>query len=166
FWTRSWDRITDELRACLDELVQQGKVAAYGLSTHNRTLAVEALSAGWNPVMVRHSAAHRGAEKEVFPRAVSAGVGLIVFNNTCYGRLLQPRGDRKPPGAADCYRFSLAQPGVAMCLSAPATLAQLEENLDVIRDPALPEDRRQMLEAWGAELYREETLFRKVVREL
>src|SRR5205085_3353992 len=116
-------------RDCVEELLRAGKVGACGLSTHNRALAVEALVAHWSPVMVRHSAAHRGAEKEVFPRAAAEGIGLIAFNNTCYGRLLQPRGDREPPRAADCYRFTLAQPGVAMCLSAPATLAQLEENL-------------------------------------
>jgi hypothetical protein len=164
FWTRTWDRLTDELRACLDELTDEGKVAAVGLSTHNRPLAIEALSAGWKAVMVRHSAAHRGAEQAVFPKAVSTDVGLITFNNTCYGRLLQPRPERQPPSAADCYRFSLMQPGVAVCLSAPATLAQLAENLQVLRDPKLPEDRRLALEAWGAELYREETLFRRVIR--
>ncbi len=67
-----------------------GKVVSFGLSTHERGLAVEALDRGWDPVMVRHSAAHRKAEAEIFPRAAALGAGLITFNATCYGRLTQP----------------------------------------------------------------------------
>jgi hypothetical protein len=164
FWTRSWSRVTDELRRLLERLRDEGKVAMPGLSTHNRTLAVEAINGGWDPVMVRHSAAHRGAEQQVFPLAASLGRGLLTFNSLCYGRLLQPRGDRPAPTAADCYRYTLSQPGVAVCLSAPATLEQLAENLDVLRDPELPEERRQALLEHGDDMYREETLFRRVVR--
>ena len=50
------------------------------------------------------------------------------------------------------------------CLSAPATLAQLDENLQALHDPALPDERRQLLLEQGAEVYREETLFRRLVR--
>ena len=164
FWTRSHARLTDDMLRLLDDLRAEGKARMTGLSTHNRELAVDALTAGWDPVMVRHSAGHRGAEQQVFPLAASLGRGLITFNSLCYGRLLQPRGGRPPPTAADCYRYTLSQPGVASCLSAPATREQLEENLAVLRDPHLPEDRRQALLAHGDDLYREETVFRRVVR--
>jgi predicted aldo/keto reductase-like oxidoreductase len=166
FWVQSWDRVTPDVRAALERLKDEGKVAAYGLSTHSRPLAVEAMEAGWDPVMVRHSAAHRGAEERVFPRAAELGVSLITFNNTCYGRLLEPRDGRPPPSAADCYRYSLAQPAVRCCFSAPATVAQLDENLAALRDPALPDERRRRLEEHGASLYREETIFRRLVRLL
>jgi hypothetical protein len=53
-----------------------------------------------------------------------------------------------------------------LCLSAPATLAQLDENLAALRDPVLPDERRQRLLAHGAALYREETIFRRLVRSL
>jgi HEAT repeat protein len=164
FWTRSWERITDEVRGTLERLQQEGMIDMAGLSTHSRALAVEALAAGWNPVMVRHSAAHRGAETQVFPYVLAAGASLITFNNTCYGRLLKPQGGRPVPPAADCYRYTLSFPAVTMCLSAPATLEQLEENLKALRDPHLDDDRRQVLLEQGAEVYREETLFRRLVR--
>jgi diketogulonate reductase-like aldo/keto reductase len=166
FWVQSWDRITPDVRAALERLKDEGKVAAYGLSTHSRPLAVEAMEAGWDPVMVRHSAAHRGAEGRVFPRAAELGVSLITFNNTCYGRLLEPCDGRPAPSAADCYRYSLAQPAVRGCFSAPATVEQLDENLAALRDPALPDERRRRLEEHGASLYREETIFRRLVRVL
>src|SRR5713101_793781 len=82
--------------------------------------------AGPCPVMVRHSAAHRGVEREVCPRAAQRGASLITFSNTCYGRLLQPHNGMPPPTAADCYRYTLMQAAVRACLSAPRTLATLE----------------------------------------
>jgi aryl-alcohol dehydrogenase-like predicted oxidoreductase len=166
FWVRSWARVTSDVREALERLKAEGKVAAFGLSTHSRPLAVEALEAGWGPVMVRHSAAHRGAEERILPRAAALGTGLITFNNTCYGRLLQARADAPPPRPADCYRYSLAQPGVTASLSAPATLEELEENLRALREPELPEDRLRSLLAQGERVYAEDTTFRKLVREL
>ncbi len=166
FWVQSWQRVTPEVRWTLERLQAEGKIAAFGLSTHSRSLAVEALDDGWDPVMVRHSAAHRGAEKEVFPRAAQGGTSLITFSNTCYGRLLQPYNGLPPPSAADCYRYSLLQPGVWACLSAPASLAQLEENLQALRDPLLPPERRDYLLAFGEKLYEEETVFRRFVRDV
>jgi aryl-alcohol dehydrogenase-like predicted oxidoreductase len=166
FWVQSWQRVTPDVRQTLDRLQAQGKIAAYGLSTHSRPLALEALEAGWDPVMVRHSAAHRGAEEQIFPRAAERGTSLITFSNTCYGRLLEPYNGMPPPSAADCYRYAMMQPAVRACLSAPASLAQLEENLTALRDPVLPDDRRQYLQAFGASLYAEERMFRKCVREM
>ncbi len=166
FWVRSWARVTDDVREALERLKAEGKVAAFGLSTHSRPLAVEALEAGWGPLMVRHSAAHRGAEQHIFPRAAALGTGLLTFNNTCYGRLLQPKGDLPAPWPSNCYRYSLAQPGVTACLSAPATLEQLDENLQALRDPDLPDDRRRLLLAQGGRVYEEDTTFRQLVRAL
>jgi predicted aldo/keto reductase-like oxidoreductase len=145
-------------------LQHEGLIGMAGLSTHSRPLAVEAIAGGWNPVMVRHSAAHRGAETQVFPHAQAAGTSIITFNNTCYGRLLKPQGTIPPPSAADCYRYALSFPQVTMCMSAPATMEQLDENLQALHDPHLPEERRRLLLDQGAEVYREETLFRRLVR--
>jgi hypothetical protein len=164
FWVQSWDRVSVDVREVLERLKAEGKVAAYGLSTHARPLAVEALAAGWDPVMVRHSAAHRGAEGQIFPRAVERGASVITFNNTCYGRLLQPRGELPPPGAADCYRFTLAQPGVRACWSAPVTLAQLAEDLTALHAPDLPPVRRERLLAQGELVYQEDAIFRELIR--
>lgn len=166
FWTRSWRRLSTEVRHELEQLQQQGKIQHWSLSTHHRPLALEAMDEGWNPLMVRHSAAHKGAEREIFPKAVETKTNLIAFNCTCYARLLRVKEGRSPPRIADCYRYSLSQPGVVACLSAPATLEQLEENLTVLDTMELTPDRRSHLEQHGDWLYRDETIFRKLVREL
>jgi aryl-alcohol dehydrogenase-like predicted oxidoreductase len=164
FWVRSWARVSTDVLAAFQALRDAGKVAAFGLSTHERGLAVEALERGWDPVMVRHSAVHRKAEAEIFPKAAALGAGLITFNATCYGRLLGPPDPGCPARAADCYRYSLAQPGVAACLSAPDTLDELDQNLEALHHPELPEERRAALQARGDLVYREDTIFRRLVR--
>jgi hypothetical protein len=166
FWVQSWDRVTEDVRATLERLRENGLIAQFGLSTHARPLAIEAMEAGWDPVMVRHSAAHRGAEERILPRAVDLGTSILTFNNSCYGRLLKPHNDLPPPRASDCYRYTLSQPGVTLCLSAPATLDELEENLRALHDPVLPEDRRDHLRRSGEAVYEEDTVFRKLVRSL
>jgi aryl-alcohol dehydrogenase-like predicted oxidoreductase len=163
FWVQSWDRMTDELRDTVAKLKAEGKVKSVGLSLHNRPLLVRAMQEGWNPVMARHSAGHRGAETAVFP-FVPEGTSLITFNNLCYGRLLQPVAGLTPPAAADCYRYTLGFPQVSACWSAPATLEQLEENLAVLRDPELSAEKREALLTFGAALYRDEKVFEKLVR--
>ena len=50
--------------------------------------------------------------------------------------------------------------------SAPATLAQLEENLSALREPELSPERLQQLQAHGERVYEEDATFRKLVRAL
>lgn len=122
--------------------------------------------------MVRHSAAHRKAEELVFPTAAEHGTGILTFSNTCYGRLMNPTpvAGAVPPSsvqitAADCYRYTLAQPAVTACWTAPATLEQLDDNLQVLDHPQLDPDVLTELERRGQWLYEEETLFRQLIRE-
>lgn len=159
FWTQSWQRITPDVRDALEKLKRDGLVQTYGLSTHNRALARDAIIDGWNPVMVRHSAAHRKAETEVLPHARERGTSILTFNNTCYGRLLDP--SFRP---SDCFRYTLNTPGVSACFTAPSNLEYLEENLDALRDPELPDEVREKLLKRGEWMYREDTVFRKTVR--
>ncbi|MDY3554560.1 HEAT repeat domain-containing protein [Gemmata sp. JC717] len=159
FWTQSWQRITPDVRAELDRLKADGLVQVYGLSTHNRGIARDAIIEGWNPVMVRHSAAHRKAETEVLPFARERGISVLTFNNTCYGRLLDP--SFRP---SDCFRYTLNTPGVSACFTAPSNLEYLEENLDALRNPELADEVREKLLKRGAWMYREDTVFRKTVR--
>jgi len=159
FWTQSWQRVTPDVRDALEKLKSEGLVQVFGLSTHNRGIARGAIDDGWNPVMVRHSAAHRKAETEVFPHAIERGTSILTFNNTCYGRLLDP--SFRP---SDCFRYTLNTPGVSACFTAPATLEYLEENLDALRNPELPAAVRDKLLKRGEWMYREDTVFRKTVR--
>lgn len=114
------------------------------------------------PVMVRHSAAHRGAEGSVFPAAVRRGIPILTFNNTCYGRLLN---GAEPIEPADCYRYSLSQLGVSACISAPATLEQLAQNLTAMQNPELTPERHERLLRQGEVVYRNDKIFRKLIRE-
>ena len=63
--------------------------------------------------------------------AMAAGVGVLSFSALCYGRLLR-RPPQAPaalatPRAEECYRYSLAQPGVSACLSAPRRPRELRQ---------------------------------------
>jgi hypothetical protein len=160
FWTQSWKRITPDVHDVLERLKSEGKMQVFGLSTHSRPLAAEAIRDGWNPVMVRHSAAHRKAETEVFPLAIERGTSMLTFNNTCYGRLL----DNAQFRPSDCFRYTLNTPGVSACFTAPSTLEYLEENLDALRNPELSDEVRDRLLKRGEWMYREDTVFRKTVR--
>jgi hypothetical protein len=159
FWTQSWGRITPDVRTVLERLKADGLVQVFGLSTHNRGIARDAILEGWDPVMVRHSAAHPKAETEVFPFARERGTSILTFNNTCYGRLLDP--SFRP---SDCFRYTLNTAGVSACFTAPSTLEYLEENLDALRNPELSAEVRERLLKRGEWMYREDTVFRKTVR--
>lgn len=164
FWVRSWQRITNEIRDELAAMHEEGKIRMHGLSTHNRQLAVKAIEDGWNPVMVRHSIAHRGAEETIFPVAKEHMASLITFNNTCYGRLLLPVGDSTAPTAAECYRYTLSHDAVSCCLTAPSTIEQLKHNVTAF-DSDWDSQRSDLLEH-GKVVYEQDRYFRLSVRSV
>jgi aryl-alcohol dehydrogenase-like predicted oxidoreductase len=130
-------------------------VRAVGISTHERSLAVEAATRGLDVVMVRHSAAHRGAESSVFPACVARGTAVLTFSNLCYGRMLHrsPAPLSRPVAAPDCYRYSLGQPGVGACIAAPRRHSELLENLEVARNADLSRERMAELRLHGDHVY-------------
>ncbi len=166
FWVRSQTRADLDHLELLRRFEEEGLILRGGLSTHQRPLGVEALRQGWDPMMVRHSAAHRGAERELLPLAAELNAGVITFNNLCYGRMLRRPlpGGLAPPSAADCYRYTLAQPGVSACLSAPTTLEQLEENLFALDAPPLTPQEVESLRAFGDEVHAHGDAYRRLVR--
>ncbi|MFP2934489.1 aldo/keto reductase, partial [Pyxidicoccus sp. 3LG] len=154
FWVRSPERLSDEDFAALDTLRTEGKVRAFGFSTHLRDLARDALTRHpWPVVMTRHSAAHPGAEAAFLPEAQARGTGVLTFTATCYGRLLQPAPGTPPdavlPTAIDCYRYSLSQPGVSASLTAPRSRRELLHNLEVLARPYLEPDALPVMRAHG-----------------
>jgi aryl-alcohol dehydrogenase-like predicted oxidoreductase len=154
FWARSIGRL-DEVQETFTRLRGAGTVRAIGISTHERALAVAAAERGFDVVMVRHSAAHRGAESAVFPRCSELGVGVLTFTNLCYGRMLHKTRVpvSSPVTAADCYRYSLAQPGVHGCIAAPRRYSELAEDLAAVDDPAVTHARIDEMRAHGDEIY-------------
>lgn len=158
FWVRSPARLRDEVPEVMERLRGEGLVRAIGFSTHDRELAREHAKAPWDVMMVRHSAAHPGAEEHLFPTAKTRGIGVLAFSATSYSRLLKRKlDDIKPPTAAECYRYSLSQPGVVACVSAPRGGRELIENLGVIADPHLSDGRMREIRRHG-QAAREEAL--------
>jgi aryl-alcohol dehydrogenase-like predicted oxidoreductase/HEAT repeat protein len=166
FWARSPERLGAAPFEALQRLKRQGKIRAAGFSTHHRELAVAALAQReWDLVMLRHSAAHPGAERELLPAAERAGTGVLTFSALCYGRMLRPHGELSRPTAADCYRYSLAQPAVAACISAPRFHRELEHNLQVMTAPTLTAAAAAALRAQGAAVYAQDTRFNTLLRQ-
>jgi aryl-alcohol dehydrogenase-like predicted oxidoreductase len=167
YWVRSPGRLSEDVLDLLDRLRTAGLVQSVGLSTHLRPLAVQAIRDGWPLLMIRHSAAHRGAEDELLPLAARSGTGIITFSNLFYGRILRPAGgDREQPApqAVDCYRYSLSQPGVHACLSAPADAKQLRHNLQVLQRPSLTAEEMSALRPFGDAAYRQHRAFSEWIR--
>ncbi|NTX06280.1 aldo/keto reductase [Myxococcus sp. CA040A] len=154
FWVRAPERLSDEDYSALERLRTEGKLRAFGFSTHLRDLARDALARQpWPVVMTRHSAAHPGAEAALLPEAQRQGTGVLTFTTTCYGRLLRPvpgaPQDTTLPSAVDCYRYSLSQPGVSASLTAPRNRRELLHNLDVLSRPWMEPDALSAMRAHG-----------------
>jgi len=170
FWVRAPERLSDEVLAALAKWKEDKTIGAVGFSTHDRQLARDALSRGaWDLAMIRHSAAHPGAEVDVLPTARERGAGVLTFSALCYGRLLRkPAGadnTHAVPSAADCYRYSLSQEGVSACLSAPRRQRELEENLAVLSQPELPPDAIAAMKAHGAAIGAENRRWNVILRD-
>jgi aryl-alcohol dehydrogenase-like predicted oxidoreductase len=131
----AWDR--------LDEQKRRGRLRAIGLTTHQRKLAARWTATGrLDMLMVRYNAAHRGAERDVFAASATAGAPVVTFTSLRWKALLRPTPDDPPgyapPSAADCYRFCLAHPSVAVALAAPGNRAELEQVLALVDDWRAP----------------------------
>jgi len=69
------------------------------------------------------------------------------------------------PSAADCYRYSLSQPGVTACISAPRRHRELVENLEVIAQPLLDAERTAQLRTHGEGVRIENQRFNTLIRQ-
>ncbi len=116
---------------------RDGIIRSLGITSHQRTLAAEIARSGLvDALMIRYNAAHRGAEREVFPVTGPIGMPVIAYTALRWGALLRPTPDDPPgfriPRAPDWYRFVLQSPSVAVVLAAPASRAELDEDLEVL----------------------------------
>lgn len=176
-WVRSKERLSEEALSCLRDLKASGKIRAFGFSTHHRDLAEMAIQSGdWDVAMLRHSAAHPGAEDRLLPLCNRHNVGVITFSALSYGRLLRaqptsatekydPRTSTiRMPTAAECYRYTLSQPGVSACWSAPRSHRELAENLEVLHAPPLSVADCDRLRAHGVTVRSEDRRFSAFLR--
>jgi predicted aldo/keto reductase-like oxidoreductase len=124
---------------------EDGIIRRLGITSHQRPLAAEMARSGLlDAVMIRYNAAHRGAERELFPVTDALRLAVIAYTALRWGGLLRPTPDDPPgfvvPPAPEWYRFVLDNPSVAVVLAAPHTRAELEEDLSVLRAPPLSAD--------------------------
>ncbi len=128
---------------------REGQLGLIGLTSHQRPLAArwagETTAAGecrLDLLMIRYNAAHRGAERDVFPVAAKLGMPTVAFTGLRWNDLLQPTpsdpDDFRPPPATDYYRFCLANPAVSVAVTAPNGRGELEENLRLLDDWTAP----------------------------
>ena len=134
-------------------LREAGKVRHIMISGHHRPAFQSFIDEPLvDAVMVRYSAAHRGAEREVFPHAAARSdrPGVVAYTATRWGKLVDPQftpPGEKTPTVADCYRFAFGHEDVDMCLCGPRNDAELSAALSALsaaRTPMSDEERAWM----------------------
>jgi aryl-alcohol dehydrogenase-like predicted oxidoreductase len=134
---------------------KDGAVRRLGVTSHQRLLAAEVARSGLlEALMIRYNAAHRGAEREVFPTTDALRLPVIAYTALRWGALPQPTPDDPEgfavPAAPEWYRFVLQSPSVAVTMAAPHTRAELEQNLQVLRATGpMPQQEYDRLSAHG-----------------
>jgi aryl-alcohol dehydrogenase-like predicted oxidoreductase len=121
----------------LRDAQRNGVVRRIGITSHQRALAARMAASGLlDLLMIRYNAAHRGAERDVFPVTGPLGLPVIAYTALRWGALLRPTPDDPQgfsvPPAAGWYRFVLQHPAVAVTLAAPQTRAELDEDLRLL----------------------------------
>jgi len=146
-WVRSPWYVREAVWTELSRLRQAGATRCIGLSSHDRLLAAR-LAADLDPdvLMIRYNAAHRGAEREVFPllEALPGGrPGVIAYTATRWRMLLQPLPDHGFPRAMsgpECYRFVLGHPAVDTVWCAAGDEDELRHDVaGVLQGPLHPQ---------------------------
>jgi predicted aldo/keto reductase-like oxidoreductase len=139
---------------------RDGAIRWLGVTTHQRPLAAAmARSRLLDFLMIRYNAAHRGAEKEVFPVTDSLGMPVVVYTCLRWGALLRSTPDDQPgfvpPPAPAWYRFALQSRSVTVALMAPGNRAELAEDFTVLDIPSrLSPEEYEVLAAHGMRVRR------------
>ncbi len=157
-----WEELTGPHGALgyCNAAIAAGTIRRLGLTTHQRPLAAAAARSDLlHTLMVRYNAAHRGAEREVFPVADEHSLPVITYTALRWGALLRPTPDDPPgfvmPPAPAWYRFAIQSPSVAVVLAAPADRAELEDDLTVLAaDGPLPAGEYERLAEHGQRVRR------------
>jgi predicted aldo/keto reductase-like oxidoreductase len=131
---------------CMKQLLAQkqaGRLRLIGLTSHQRGLAARWAETGLlDLLMIRYNAAHRGAEREIFPLTSRRKLPVVTFTGLRWGALLKSTAEDppgfQPPLPRDCYRFCLANEHVSVALAAPADRRELEHDLTLLDDWRAP----------------------------
>lgn len=138
----------------LCRLREEGRIRFIGMSCHDRKFAGKLAAEGaLDVLMIRYNAAHRGAEQDIFPHLTAYDPGVVSYTATRWTYLLRrPKNwpkDERIPTAGMCYRFVLSNPNVHVCLTSPANLKQLEENIASLHQGPLSEEEMEFMRSFG-----------------
>ena len=139
-------------------LKERGRVRFIGLTSHNRKVFALLRNENLFDIYhVRYNAVHRGAETETFPYLLGDNrPGLVSFTATSWRQLLNsqkmPPGT-PPPTAADCYRFVLSHSAVDVCMMGAKNRSQMRENLEVLENGPLPEEKLKLMRKIGDHIH-------------
>jgi aryl-alcohol dehydrogenase-like predicted oxidoreductase len=120
-----------------ERMREKGMFRYLAVSGHNRPLfPLMARNLNLDILHVRYNAAHRGAEKDIFPELDPRDrPGIVSYTATRWGDLLNPRRmpeHQAPLTATDCYRFVLSNPSVDVCMTGPKTRGHMREALEAL----------------------------------
>ncbi len=141
------------------ELREKGRVRYLLMSGHKRSFFSEMARENlFDLFMVRYNAAHRGAEKDVFPALPGdeKRPGICAYTATRWGTLLDRRKTPKEepvPLAGHCYRFCLTHPDVDMVLCGPANTQHVREVCDALEKGPLDDDELAWMQRVGDHVY-------------
>lgn len=140
-----------------EALKRRGLVRCLGASGHNRPLFPElAGDPRFDVFHVRYSAAHRGAEKDIFPHLPVDRPGIVSFTATRRMSLVKSRripDEEKRPTAGDCYRFVLSHPSVDVVITAPSKTSHMRENLAEVSKGPMTEEEKTWMRRIGDYVY-------------
>lgn len=143
------------------KLKELGLTRAIAVSCHNRPMFKTYIEdPRFDIIMTRYNAAHRGAEREVFPylRDVEKRPGVISYTATRWGYLVDPQytpKGLKTPTASDCYRFALTNPNVDLCLSGPASEEEMRDNLKALEQGPLSSEEMSWMSLVGDHVHQQ-----------
>ncbi len=155
---------TPRVHEDLMKLKEEGKVRSFGLSCHDRAFMGKLAANGdVGALMLRYNAAHRGAERDIFPHLVRHNPGVISYTATRWTALLRrpktrPKGARIPT-AGECYRFVLSNPCVHSILTAPRSERELRENIAAVHKGPLDEEDMNFMREFGDAVYKQKSWF-------
>ena len=138
-----------------EQLKEEGKVGFIGVTSHNRQFLGKIARDEASPfdvLQVRYSAAHRGAEQEIFQGMPKNRPGITTYTATRWGKLL--RAKKMPPGekpltAAECYRFVLSHPAVDLCMAGPRSEREMDEGLTALAEGPLNGEEMERIRRIG-----------------
>ena len=138
-------------------LVATGKVRHLAVSSHARPEFERFASIPEIDILhIRYNAAHRGAEQDTFPHLGTPRPGTAAYTATSWGQLMNsgriPNGVPRPT-AGDCYRFTLSNQNVDLCMTGPSNDEQVRHAVEAIRRGPMEPDELAWMRQVGDAVY-------------